>query len=66
MHGLLRRSARHVFSHSHRTLATPPSANATSQLEKDGARILHAVQKRVEMRKNLLSKASYEKHTVLS
>ena len=58
-HLMLRRFAQHVRVHSHRsTLSTLPSANAISQLEKDGARILRAVQKRVETRKECLSKAS--------
>lgn len=54
----LRRSAQHVRVRSNRTLSTLPSANAIDQLEKDGARILRAVQKRVETRHELLSKAS--------
>jgi hypothetical protein len=56
VHGPLRRSAQHVLVRSNHT----PSANAIDQLEKDSARILRAVQKRVETRKELLSKASRE------
>jgi len=58
VHGPLRRSAQYVLVRSNRTLPTAPSAYAIDQLEKDGARILRAVQKRVETRKQLLSKAS--------
>lgn len=43
-------------------MSTLPSASAISQLEKDGARILRAVQKRVETRHALLSKASHTVH----
>ncbi|KAH0828578.1 hypothetical protein J3R83DRAFT_2849 [Lanmaoa asiatica] len=57
VHGPLRRSAQHVLAYPNRTQSTLPSANAISQLEKDGARILRAVRKRVETRKELLSKA---------
>ena len=54
VHGPLRRSAQHVLVRSNHT----PSAYAIDQLEKDSVRILRAVQKRVETRKELLSKAS--------
>lgn len=57
-HGPLRRSAQCVLVHSNHTQSNLPSANAVSQLEEDGARILRAVQKRVETRKELLSQAS--------
>lgn len=59
IHGPLRRSAQHVLVHSNRAQSTLSSANAVDQLEKGGARILRAVQKRVETRKELISKASH-------
>ena len=58
VHGPLRRSAQHVLVRLNRTQSTLPSTNAIDQLEQDGARILRAVQKRVDTRKELLSKVS--------
>lgn len=58
VHGPLRRSAQPVLVCLNRTQSTLPSTNAIDQLEKDGARILRAVQKRVDIRKELLSKVS--------
>ncbi|KAG6372562.1 hypothetical protein JVT61DRAFT_7672 [Boletus reticuloceps] len=58
VHGPLRRSAQHVRVRSNRTQSVLSCANAINQLENDGARILRAVQKRVETRMELLSKAS--------
>ncbi|KAF8433964.1 release factor [Boletus edulis BED1] len=58
VHGPLRRSAQHVRVRSNHTQLVLSSANAIDQLENDGARILRAVRKRVETRKELLSKMS--------
>jgi len=51
------RSRGHALTNLQRAYATAASTSALRKLEKDGARILRAVQRRIDIRNDLMNKA---------